>query len=103
MILHDIKESKDAGSSKWKEEDVGAAASILRDYMDMPVSISGCFWICMKCDDPNKPCLLKITVNSFGEKVAVLRNKLRLGKLYSQVGFHNTRPNTYRSEKEQTA
>ena len=37
-----------------------------------------CLRIGKKRDDPNKPRLLKITVSSLDDKVAVLRNKLRL-------------------------
>ena len=44
-------------------------------YVDVPVSINGCFRIGKKHDDPNKPHLIKITVNSLGEKVAVLQNQ----------------------------
>ena len=76
LILHSIKESNNADISKQQEENISAGASILGDYVNVPVSINGCFRIGKKCDDLNKPRLLKITVNSLVEKVAVLRNKL---------------------------
>ena len=44
-------------------------------YVNVPVSINECFRIGKKRDDPNKPHLIKITVNSLGEKVAVLQNQ----------------------------
>ena len=67
LILYSIKESNNTDISKQKEEDISAAASILRDYVNVPVSINGCFRIGRKCDDLNKPRLLKITVNPLGD------------------------------------
>ena len=78
LILHNIKESDATDNSKRKEEDVCAATIVFKDYLDVKVSITKCFRIGKKRDDPNKPRLLKITVNSIDEKIAVLRNKLRL-------------------------
>ena len=74
LILHDIKESDDTDSSKQKEEDACAAISIFKDYLDVTVSITKCFYIGKNHDDPNKPHLLKITVGSLDEKVSVFRN-----------------------------
>ena len=53
LILHNINESNNADISKQKEENVSAAASILRDYVNVPVSINGCFPIGKKCDPIN--------------------------------------------------
>ena len=77
LILHNIKESDATDNSK-RKEDVCAATIVFKDYLDVEVSITKCFRIGKKRDDPNKPCLLKITVSSIDEKVAVLRHKLRL-------------------------
>ena len=41
--------------SKRKEEDASAAILILKDYVDVTVSINRYFRIGKKCDDPNKP------------------------------------------------
>ena len=78
LILHNIKESDATDSSKRIEEDVCAATIVFKDYLDVTVSVTKCFRIGKKRDDPNKPRLLKIMVSSLDEKVAVLRNKLRL-------------------------
>ena len=43
LIVYNSKESNDADSSKWKEEDVSAAATILRDYVNVPVSVNECY------------------------------------------------------------
>ena len=45
------------------------------DYLDVTVSITKCLQIGKKHNDPR---LLKITVGLVDEKIAVLRNKLRL-------------------------
>lgn len=68
LILHNIKESDDTDSSKWKEEDACAAISIFKDYLDVTASITKCFRIGKKHEYSNKPHLLKITVGSLDEK-----------------------------------
>ena len=78
LILHNVKESISKENSVRKDEDTRSATSILKDYLDVTVSITKCLRIGKKHDDPNKPRLLKITVGSVDEKIAVLRNKLRL-------------------------
>ena len=70
LILHNIKNSNDADISKWKEKD-SAAALILGEYVNVPVSIDGCFWIDKKRDHSNKQHLFKITVNPLGEKITI--------------------------------
>ena len=76
---YNVKESiSKRENSVRKDEDTRSATSILKDYLDVTVSITKCLRIGKKHDDPNKPRLLKITVGSVDEKIAVLRNKLRL-------------------------
>ena len=55
LILHNIKESDDTDSSMRREKDSSAAVSILEDYLDVTVSVTKCFRIGKKRDDPNKP------------------------------------------------
>ena len=43
LIMYNIKESNDADSFKRKEEDVSAAATILRDYLNVPLSVNECY------------------------------------------------------------
>ena len=54
--------------------------SILKDYLNVTVSITKCLRIGKKHDDANKPRLLKITVGSVDEKIEVMES--------SQFGVH---------------
>ena len=47
-------------------------------YLDVTVTVTKSFWIGKKQEDPNKPRLLKIMVNSLDENDAILRNKSSL-------------------------
>ena len=78
MILHNIKESDDTDSSKQREKDTSVTILILKDYLDVTVTVTKGFQIGKKWEDPNKPRLLKIMVNFLDEKDAILRNKSSL-------------------------
>ena len=67
-----------AQKSEQKDEDTRTATAILKDYLNVTVSITNCLRIGKKCEDPNKPHLLRIAVGSVDEKTAVLRSKLNL-------------------------
>ena len=103
LILHNNKESNDQITPNEKRKMLVLQLQYLGiSYVDrVPVSINGCFRIGKKRDDPNKPHLIKITVNSLGEKVAVLQNQDNPEQLYSQ-GLHNTKPNTYSYTEQKT-
>ena len=75
LILHNVKESYATDGSKRKDEDACAVTSILKDYLDVTVSNTKCFWIGKKHDEP---CLLKTMVSTLNEIIAVLKNKVRL-------------------------
>lgn len=55
-------------NSKGEVEVTCAATLILKDYLDITISITKCFWIGKKHDDPNKPRLLKSIVGLVDEK-----------------------------------
>ena len=78
LIIHNLKESHESDPQKRKEVDINESTKLFQNYLGAQVSISNASRIGKKCDNTNKPRLLKVTVSSSREKVQVLRNCTKL-------------------------
>ena len=78
LIIHNLKESQEVDPHKRKESDIKETKELCQKYLGVQVKISNAFRIGKKRENVDKPCLLKVTVNSSYEKAQVLRNCIKL-------------------------
>jgi len=76
VVLHNLPESTAAVSTTRKTDDIAKVTSMLNEFINVKPTISNAIRLGKKGSD--KPHLLKITVGSTEEKIAILHNKLRL-------------------------
>ena len=76
LIVHNMLESTASEGAGRKKDDIMKVTSVMKDNIKVKPTISNAIRLGKKGSD--KPCLLKITVSSIEEKVAILRTKVKL-------------------------